>query len=101
MIVIPASAAKAGIHASIGVPMPSTYRRMIATNPAAFGATDSHATNGELAASYVSGAHIWKGKAAILKPSPARSNTMPSCTSGFPSAIATGMASNAVLPVAP
>ena len=51
MIVMPAIAAKAGIHASMGAPMPSTYRRTIATNPAALGATESHATNGVLAAS--------------------------------------------------
>jgi hypothetical protein len=50
-IVIPATAATIGIHATAAEPTPSTYRRMIATNPAAFGATDSHATNGVLAAS--------------------------------------------------
>ena len=44
---------------------------------------------------------MWKGNVAILNPSPASSNTIPTCTSGFPSAIAAGIASSAVLPVAP
>src|SRR5436309_4999467 len=39
--------------------------------PAALGATESQATNGVLAASYVSGTHMWKGNAAILNPKPA------------------------------
>ena len=50
-IVMPASTATAGIQTSDGAPTPSTYRRMMATKPAALGATESHATNGVLAAS--------------------------------------------------
>ena len=51
MIVMPATAATTGIHTTAAAPTPSTYSRMIATKPAAFGATASHATNGVLAAS--------------------------------------------------
>ena len=40
-----------GTQSSTELPMPSRYRRKITTNPAAFGATDSQATNGVLAAS--------------------------------------------------
>jgi hypothetical protein len=48
---MPASAANTGIQTSVAVPTPSTYRRTSATKPAAFGATESHATNGVDAAS--------------------------------------------------
>src|SRR5947207_10475246 len=101
MIVIPATAATTGIQTSVAAPTPSTYRRMIAMNPAAFGATASHATNGVFAASYVSGAHMWNGNAAILKPSPASSSVMPSTISGSPEASAGGIDARSVLPVTP
>jgi hypothetical protein len=51
MMVSVASPAASGTQSSTELPMPSRYRRKITTNPAAFGATDSHATNGVLAAS--------------------------------------------------
>jgi len=44
--------------------------RKSATKPAAFGATESHATKGVDAASYVSGTHMWNGNAAILNANP-------------------------------
>ncbi len=69
--------------------------------PAAFGATASHATNGVLAASYVSGAHMWNGNAAILNPRPASSSVMPSIIRGSPAASAAGMADSSVVPVTP
>ena len=57
-MVTPATAALAGTQKCASAPTPSTYIRKIAMNPAALGATDSHATNGVLAASYVSGTHM-------------------------------------------
>ena len=74
---------------------------MMATNPAAFGATESHAMNGVLPASYVSGAHMWNGNAAILNPSPARTSASPSIMSGCPCAIAGGTAASTVVPITP
>ena len=74
---------------------------MITTNPAAFGATESQAMNGVLPASYVSGAHMWNGNAAILKPSPASTSTRPSIMSGCPCAIAGGTATRSVVPITP
>src|SRR5437867_6253952 len=65
-IVIAARPAAIGTHVATRSPIPSKYTRNSATKPAAFGATESHATNGVEAASYVSGTHIWNGNAAIL-----------------------------------
>jgi hypothetical protein len=50
-MVTPASIESSGIHASAALAAPSTKSRMITTKPAAFGATESQATNGVLPAS--------------------------------------------------
>ena len=73
----------------------------MATKPAAFGTAESHATNGVPAASYASGAHMWNGNAAILKPRPASRIAMPSSISGCGAASAGGIAESNVLPVMP
>jgi hypothetical protein len=70
-------------------------------NPAAFGATESHATNGVDAAWYVSGTHMWNGTVAILNATPASTSTSPILASGSPAAIAAGIALSAVVPVTP
>src|SRR5678816_2041289 len=101
MTVTVAIPATAGTHFIIAGPAPSTKSRMMTMNPAAFGATDSHATNGVPAASYVSGTHMWNGTAAILNPSPASVSTRPRSSSGFAASNAGPMAEIAVTPVTP
>ena len=57
------------------------------------------------APSYTSGAHMWKGTLAILKPKPTSRNAAPSTASGTPSGLVTPSArvtrSSEVLPLAP
>src|SRR5262245_25224433 len=81
--------------------MPSKYTRNSATKPAAFGATESHATKGVGAASYVSGTHMWNGNAAILNPNPANAVSRPSVTSGSPAANVFATPLSAVVRAAP
>ena len=100
-IVRPAMAEMSGTQTSAALPAPSRYSRKMTMKPAAFGATDNHATNGVLAASYVSGTHIWNGTAAILKPTPASVSTRPSLTNTLPDVIALAIAPRLVVPVAP
>ena len=50
-IVRVARPAASGVQTSARAPIPSKYTRNSTTKPAALGATDSHATNGVLAAS--------------------------------------------------
>ena len=80
---------------------PRSRRGTSATNPAAFGATLSHATNGVVAASYVSGTHMWNGKAAILNAKPARAASSPSVSSGPAPADGRAISARSVVPVAP
>src|SRR5262245_43410984 len=83
-IVTVARPAASGTQRPASGPTPSKYTRTSATKPAALGATLSHATNGVGAASYVSGTHMWNGKAAILKPNPTNAATRPSTSRGSP-----------------
>jgi hypothetical protein len=50
-IVIAASVDTTGTQTSAAAPIPSRYSRKTTMKPAALGATDSHATNGVVAAS--------------------------------------------------
>src|SRR5258707_12883647 len=50
---------------------PLTKMRISIANDAAFDPTDRNAVIGVGAPSYTSGAHMWNGTAAILKPTPA------------------------------
>ena len=54
----------------------------IKANAADLEPTAMYAATGIGAPSYVSGAHMWKGTAATLKPSPATSISMPTITPG-------------------
>ena len=56
---------------------PLTKSRMIKANAAALDPTARWAVIGVGAPSYTSGAHIWKGTAATLNPSPAIKNKNP------------------------
>ena len=51
-------------------------------NEAAFDPTDRNAVTGVGAPSYTSGAHMWNGTAAILKPTPATTRMTASTSRG-------------------
>ena len=72
-------------------------------NEAAFEPTDRNAVTGVGAPSYTSGAHMWNGTAAILKPMPAASRISAAASSRLRScpASASAMPSSRVVPVAP
>src|SRR3990172_1223112 len=52
-------------------------------NPAAFGPTDMKAVTDVGAPSYTSGAHMWKGAAAILKPKATTKRIIERKSAGF------------------
>src|SRR6184192_2370118 len=62
--------------------IPSTKIRISIAKDAAFEPTDRNAVIGVGAPSYTSGAHMWNGTAAILKPTPATISTTESRSSG-------------------
>src|SRR4051794_7275796 len=80
VMVSAASTHSIGSHTSWRPRKPTNSSCMIATNPAAFDATDRNAVIGVGAPSYVSGAQVWNGTAEILNPNPTSTNTMPSVT---------------------
>ena len=57
-------------------------RRSRTTNPAALEAVEAKATIGVGPPSYTSGAHMWKGTAAILNPTAASTRISPNNSSG-------------------
>src|SRR5262245_66661611 len=61
---------------------PSRKIRSSIANDAAFDPTDRNAVIGVGAPSYTSGAHIWNGTAAILKPTPATTRITARITRG-------------------
>ena len=72
-------------------------------NDAAFDPTERNAVTGVGAPSYTSGAHMWNGTAAILKPMPAATRTTASTSRGLDSCPARAVAvpSRPVVPVTP
>ena len=82
---------------------PSTKIRINIANEAALDPTDRNAVTGVGAPSYTSGAHIWKGTAAILKPIPAPINTTASMSTTLGSCPlkAVAIPRRPVVPVAP
>ena len=62
--------------------MPSTKMRISIANDAAFEPTERNAVIGVGAPSYTSGAHMWNGTAAILKPTPATTRMTASTSRG-------------------
>src|SRR3954451_8850021 len=83
VIVSAARTQNMGSHTSCWLKKPTKTSSMIATNPAAFDATERNAVIGVGAPSYVSGAHVWNGTAETLKAKPTTQNTMPSVTIGL------------------
>ena len=77
--------------------------RMSIANDAAFDPTERNAVTGVGAPSYTSGAHMWNGTAAILKPMPAPTRTTASTSRGLDpwSASAAAVPSRLVVPVTP
>src|SRR5947209_18954417 len=71
VIVTAASTQKSTRQSPLIDGIPSTKMRMSIANDAAFEPTDRNAVTGVGAPSYTSGAHMWNGTAAILKPTPA------------------------------
>src|SRR5256885_8864108 len=65
------STQKSRRQSSLADGSPSTKIRISIANDAAFEPTERNAVTGVGAPSYTSGAHMWNGTAAILKPTPA------------------------------
>ena len=71
---------------------PSTKIRSSIANDAAFEPTDRKPVIGVGAPSYTSGAHMWNGTAAILKPMPATTRMTASISRGSDSCPASAVA---------
>src|SRR6478735_1645084 len=79
--------------------------RISIAKDAAFEPTERNAVIGVGAPSYTSGAHMWNGTAAILKPNPTRSSAIPASSIGLSAsryfAIVAPIVARFVDPVAP
>src|SRR6185503_4030981 len=82
IIVAMASPVMTGSHIGQLYGNASSHTRMNAANAAAFTVAAMYAVIGDGAPSYTSGAHMWNGTVATLKPNPTIRNAMPASISG-------------------
>src|SRR6185503_1854258 len=82
IIVAIASPLNAGCHVLKLKVNASSHTRMNAANAAAFTVAAMYAVIADGAPSYTSGAHMWNGTVATLKPNPTIRNAMPASISG-------------------
>src|SRR3954471_22272656 len=73
----------AGYHCQASVWKPSSHTRMKEANAAAFTVAAMNAVIADDDPSYTSGAHMWNGTAAILKPKPITSIARPTISTGL------------------